>query len=326
MKTISGFIGLVIMFYLSFTLSAETEAVYTSFPYTFSLSSSAGLLAGRAEEIVYASSDSDERLSQLRWDIQPLFYAGMGLHFSRINPLEKWGIFADLSLRFGIPAKTGSMEDRDWQAEDGHLTNFSSHTNYTEGAFLLDFAPIGFSFPIFSLIVCKVYPVFSFMYFSWASKDGYIQYEQYNTDAYTSWEKRSYTGPVINYTQQWLIISQGIGVWAPFLKIFSASLAVQIGTAIQCIARDDHFLRNMRFIDTAYWGFYLEPKGEFVFAPHPRARIGLSAGYRLINGSRGASYTGSTGLDLPEEFTSSESTAGAGYGAFDIGLSVELRF
>ncbi|MDR0562285.1 MAG: omptin family outer membrane protease [Spirochaetaceae bacterium] len=306
MKTISGFIILVIMFCMSFRLSAEPS------PYTVSLAVSAGALVGQSEEIVYKLSNSDTYLSQLLWDMKPLAYIGTEFAISRKKPLEKWGVFSTISLKFGIPMETGVMEDRDWDSPDNRLTNFSSHDNYTQKAFLCDISPIGVSFPIVSSVLIRVYPVFSYMYFSWASRDGYLQYERYD------WETMPVSGPMINYSQSWMLASQGIGLWVPFLKVLSAGIDFQIGSVLSCTALDEHISRNVRFKDRISGGCFFEAKGVFTFSPISWLDITLSAGGRYITGSRGVSYMN----DDPTPV----SGAGAGYSVADIGLSVKARF
>jgi outer membrane protease len=305
MKTISGFIILVIMFCMSFRLSAEPS------PYTVSVGLLRGFLYGQSEEIVYKDSKGNDYLSQLLWDMKPLVYAGTEFNVSRRNPLEKWGFFSTISLKFGKPKETGIMEDRDWDSPDNHLTNFSSHDNYTQKAFLCDLSG-GFSIPSDSAVLIKSYITFSYMYFSWASQDGYLQYERYD------WETMPVSGPVINYSQQWFILAPGIGLWVPFLKVLSAGIDFQIGSVLSCTALDEHISRNVRFKDRISGGCFFEAKGVFTFSPISWLDITLSAGGRYITGSRGVSYMN----DDPTPV----SGAGAGYSVADIGLSVKARF
>jgi hypothetical protein len=54
--------------------------------YSFSLSSSFGIIDGYAEKLVYEYTGDDTLLSELIWDLKRLVYAGTALDFSRINP------------------------------------------------------------------------------------------------------------------------------------------------------------------------------------------------------------------------------------------------
>ncbi|MDR2483816.1 MAG: omptin family outer membrane protease [Treponema sp.] len=319
MKTISGFTFLVILLYIflcSPNLPAESP---DSGPYTFSVAASGGFLYGQSEEIVYKAPNSDACLSQLLWDMKPLWYAGTSFNFSQINPMEKLGFFMDLSLKFGIPSKTGTMEDRDWTAADGHLTNFSSHDNYTRGAFILDFSA-GLSVPIVSKALINLYLGFSYMNFSWDAHDGYIEYEKDN------WEKIPFYGPAISYSQEWRIFLLGIGLNIPF-KPFSIELSFQgsAGPFIYCADQDEHFSRNLQFRDYLSGGVLLEPRGGFAFSLHPKAELSLHIGWRYISGARGITKERETGLSAGGTFVKS-GEAGAGYSMLDTGLSVKVRF
>jgi outer membrane protease len=329
MKTIYSFTGLVIMFLMPLDLPAQTGGSKKPFPYAFSVAALTGFFYGQGEEIVYKTPDNDTYLSELLWDMKPLFYAGLGLACAQTNPLEKWGGFVSLSLKFGIPGKTGVMEDRDWiSPSHSRVTHFSSHDNYTQGALLLDISG-GLSFPVVSKVLIKAYLTFSYMRFVWDSQNGYVQYgtPQEGTD-YDPWNpslpKTPLYGPAISYIQEWFIAAPGIGADVPFLKIFSAGVTFHITPLLWCFARDEHFSRNLEFSDQTAFGLLLEPKVGFTFSPLPKLDIALAAGYRRILGSRGATYSRTTGLNGSENFIKNGS-AGAGYWALDLGLSVKVR-
>jgi outer membrane protease len=302
-------------FFMPPRVLAETISSDNAFPYTFSVGILTGFLYGQSEEIVY-KPNSKTKWSQLLWDTKPLFYVGAEVNFSRSNPMEKWGFFGDLSFKGGIPSGTGIMEDRDWDSTDNHLTNYSRHDNNTQAAFLLDFQP-GVSIPFDSKVLLKVSLAFSYMYFSWASQDGYLQYENYNDPKYQPWEKVPVSGPAINYIQHWFILAPGVGLWVPF-KVFSLGIDFHVTPLIWCNAYDQHVARNDYFDDHVWRGFLLEPKGAFTFSPHPKLSLTLSGSYRFINGPRGASY-------MNGKLTGDDG-AGAGYAVWDTGISVKWRF
>jgi outer membrane protease len=319
MKNIHGFTLLVSIVYVFFPRSSlYAETLPAPFPYTFSVASSGGMLFGAGEEIVYKTGD--DYLSQLLWNMRPLFYLGTDLHFSRINPLERWGFTLGLSLKFGLPGETGVMEDRDWQSADhARLTNFSSHENHTRGAFILD-AAAGVTVPFFSRLILGFYLGFSYMYFSWAAENGYYQYED------TQWTKTPLYGPAISYSQEWLVFFPGVSLTVPFLTRFSFSAGFAATSLLFCSAQDDHFQRQLRFQDTlTHRGLFLEPKASFTFSPRPKLDLTLSASYRYIRGLRGNSESLYTGQSASGAFEDS-GNAGAGFTALDAGLSVKIRF
>jgi outer membrane protease len=193
-------------------------------PYRISLAAGAGVLLGHAEEIVYKNSYEDTYLSQLLWDLKPMVYLGSALSLSRADPLAGLGAAADLSIKFGLPILSGTMEDRDWQnkTDPGMLTDFSSHNAYIQGAMLLDLSG-GISIPIASTVVIKPLVSFSYMRFSWIGKDGYGEYRKTVGGVYIDdWDKVTWQGTVISYDQNWIIFSPvGLGVFWPVRRSLS---------------------------------------------------------------------------------------------------------
>ena len=273
------------------------------------------MLYGAGEEIVYKTPDT--YLSQLLWDIKPLFYLGTDMGFSRVNPLAGWGVALGLSLKFGLPGEVGIMEDRDWQSDDhNHVTDFSSHENNIQGAVILDITA-GVTLPIASRLVLGVYLGFSYMRFSWAAENGYYQYED------TRWAEIPIYGPVISYSQTWFIFFPGLSLSVPFLKLFSWEARFAITPLLFCFAEDDHFARQLRFRDRLeHQGLFLEPALSLTVSPRPNLDISLSVSYRYL-GARGYSEAqNATGNGSYVE----AGNAGASFSALDAGLSVKIRF
>jgi outer membrane protease len=293
--------------------------------YTPSLEFDTGILYGHAEELVYAPGGG--RISRLDWEMKPLFYAGTVLDFSRADPLERAGFFVSLSMKFGIPAVTGVMEDRDWDNQ-GLLTDFSRHDNHTEGAVLLD-GLLGLSLPFRSLMVFSVYGAFSWMHFNWAGRDGYGQYlERVNYDPAIpvhSLPKEPYAGTVITYTQDWLFFSPGVSVLLPLSSLLFLKLSFQGSPFVYCAARDSHITTTTEFRDRILWGLYLEPGAELGFTFHRRCSLSLSVSYRMLDGNRGTSWLRSAGHGQNGFFTKLADQSGAAIHALDAGLSFKIR-
>jgi outer membrane protease len=340
MKTITGFMFFVSIWYMFFivpSLSAETETEVPRkvFPYTFSVSSLAGLIIGQGEEIVYKYETGDVYLSELLWELKPLFYAGSLLSFSQANPWEKFGFFGDLSLKFGVSRYTGTVEDRDWASgENDNLTNFSSHDSYTDGALLLDVST-GLSFPMPIGPLFKMFIGCSFMRFKWTAHDGYYQYaKELSQGVYEEWdesiEKKAVYGPVMAYSQQWVSFTLGSSLHIPLSAFFTLGFSFQMGPMVFCVAQDDHLLsgKQKQFVDFVYRGILLEGRGELVFSFRERLALSLYCGYRRIQGGRGESYSRSSGSGGDGTFIRERSfdSAGAGYTALDTGLALKVRF
>jgi outer membrane protease len=288
--------------------------------YTFSVSPQGGLLWGQGEEQVYRDSSSDDLLSQLLWDMKPLWYLGAALDFSQREPSKKWGGFATLSAKFGIPAETGSMEDRDWQAPGPELTNYSWHNNNTESAIILDLTG-GINIPLKSLFVLRFSLGLSYLHFSWAARDGYYLYG-IGTDRYGS-----VSGAVISYSQDWLLLPFGVSFAILPGSRFSGSLHFSAGPALIFIGRDTHHRRNLMFLDNISGGYTLEPGAELLFSPHERVSLGLHFSWRSITASpHGESYYATLTGGSPGDFVYLDNLAGGLFQTLDLGLGVKIHF
>jgi outer membrane protease len=332
MKTLGIVTCCVLLGYLAgiaSPLGAETVgAGGFRFPYTFSAAASAGLIYGQGEEIVYKNPGNDSYLSQLLWDMKPLFYVGSSLNFSRSNPREGIGIFSDLTVRLGIPAGTGKMEDRDWLASDSYLTHLSSHHNETQGSLFLDFS-LGFSFPVFPRILFKFYGSLVYMSLSWSARDGYFQYAAEDNNGYPPWDesipKVYMFGTVINYSQKWLIISPGIALSVSLFPFLEAEFSFQIGPPVLCAAQDEHIQKKVIYRDDLSGGIYLEPRGKLIFSPLTRVELSLECSYRMIKGSRGVSSYRASDTERYVRISNFDD-AGAAYSALNAGLFVKVLF
>jgi outer membrane protease len=296
--------------------------------FSFAIAPQTGLLYGQAEEIVYPSTTKAPYLSQLLWDLKPLFYYGALFNFSYQKTMSPWGFFSDLSFKAGIPGMTGTMEDRDWQSvENDELTNFSSHDNQT-AEFLWFDASAGIFVPLRHQSQLRLSIAVSYMHFAFSGFDGYATYARGKNDSgeYYSIDDSPYeytfSGSVIHYSQDWLIIAPAISLNARFLNYFSGGLSFQISPLIICADEDEHVLTDTTFRDYTRWGLFLEPRGRLTFSPVPRFELSLDMAYRFITGSRGESYQAPTGTG---EFLPS-GEAGTGLSFMDSALALKVRF
>jgi outer membrane protease len=327
MKSITAFAVLVIIMIFPRPLSAQ-EKLNES--YAFSLNPVFGLIYGQAEEIVYPDERKykAELLSQLLWDIKPVFYYGLALDFSRIEPLEKWGFFSNLSLKYGISGMSGKMEDRDWQSiENDALTNFSKHDNLTKELFMMGFTA-GFSFPLPQGFLLKALADVSYKRFCFSGSGGYLEYARQIGDGiyapiadnpditkYPDGEK------VINYTQDWLVFAPGISLAFYVIRQFFAELSFQISPLVLCADLDEHLGRNLQFRDYTRGGLYLEPGLRLSYIAGKRMEISLAGSWQKILGARGPTYSrriGQGDYKIGGE-------AGTGLSLMDLSLNVKVR-
>jgi outer membrane protease len=325
MRNITVLIGLVII------LCAQPVVAQNERPYSFSLGSQFGFFYGQAEEIVYPSSEfKADLLSQLLWDMKPVFYIGLLADFSRRNPMEKWGGFANLSFKYGLPRKSGKMEDRDWESyENTALTSFSSHDNQTNKLFLLDLSA-GFSVPLNRIILLKAYLNVSYMHLGFSGFNGYGKYARgnppYSGKYYPIDDNptlKDYYGKVINYTQNWFHIAPGVSFGFFFHKNFSAELSFAISPLIFCNDEDQHLTTNVQFLDIMRGGLLIEPGLNFSFIANKWIELSLGCSWRHISKTRGETYWRKP---IGEGAYFQQGMAGAGFSFIDTGFSLKVHF
>jgi outer membrane protease len=325
MRNITAFAGLVIILWGAQTISAQDERQYS-----LAVSPQFGFIYGQTEEIVYPSSGYKAHLlSQLLWDMKPVFYNGLLLDFGRTQPMEKWGFFSALSFKSGISGKSGKMEDRDWLSrENDALTCYSFHDNTTNKLLLLDISA-GFSFPINRILLFKTFIIMSYMHFSFSGFDGMGTYAQYlgngkyapitdNPEVY------SFIGEkVINYTQDWFYAAPGVSLRLYIHRNFFTELSFAISPFIYCADKDQHLTTNTEYQDYTQGGFFVEPEINLSLIASKWIEFSLECSWRYISGTKGKTYQRSP---IGSGFYFQNGRAGVGLSMIDASFGVKIRF
>jgi outer membrane protease len=312
MKNIAVLAVLVII------LSAYSYAEENKRNYCFSFGPQFGFVYGQAMEYVYPlpGETKNELLSELIWDMKPVFYYGVQAELGRIDMMSGLGFFASLSFKAGIPADSGVMEDRDWMSpENSGLTRFSSHTNRTNEFFMLD-AAAGVSFPVKSFLYIKPFISAAWMRFSFTGRDGYGIYDDCEP------KELDFTGTKgISYQQDWLQIAAGFSAGTNIFYPFTFNISFQITPLTYCAATDNHHLRNTIFRDFTGLGVFIEPSFNVSFIIK-QMEFSLQFAYRHIGKSKGESYINQndTGFYL------GANKAGAGLSMLDSRFLAGIRF
>jgi len=284
--------------------------------YSFSLCPQFGFFYGHAEEIVYPTNTKAELLSLLIWDMKPVFYYGFLMDFSPVKPMERLGFFLDLSLKFGIPGPSGVMEDKDWMStEITDFTNYSIHDNITEEIFLLDFSA-GLSVPVCNIFLVKPFINISYMNLNFYGENGSGIYALYNPPGY------SFSGKVINYSQEWFFVAPGVSVGYGYNGNLSAEISFMITPLVSCLDLDEHIQRNIQFRDTMTGGIMIEPGLRLFLAVSKWLGISFDISWRYIGGTRGPTY-----MRLPIGFGNykQEGEAGAGLSILNTALLLKVK-
>lgn len=283
--------------------------------YVFSFGTQFGFVYGQAFELVYPTpgETKGELLSELRWDMKPVFYYGIKLDFNLADIMSRPGFFSSVSYKTGIPADSGVMEDRDWMSqENGDLTHFSSHTNKIGDFYWLD-AVVGASVPVKNYFYIKPFLSGSWMRFSFTGRDGYGEYP---------WGSVSFEGEeVIHYKQDWLLVAAGFSIGTKLLSPFSFDISFQISPLTYCADKDEHLTTETTYVDITSISLFLEPKGSFSFTLE-RIEFSLEFAYRYIGNTSGETYINSG----DGNYYLSSNEAGAGLSLSDLRFFVKLKF
>jgi outer membrane protease len=295
--------------------------------YRFSIGPQFGFANGQALEVVYPENTKAELLSELRWDMKPLYYLGVRFDIDSMENDKRPVFFSSLSFKAGIPGDSGIMEDRDWLSkENGALTHYSNHANRTAEFYWLDITA-GVSMPVKNYFYLKPFLSGSWMRFSYSARDGYGIYakETGNPQTYYPIENNPYrsffSGIVIRYTQNWLLAAAGCTIGAKLPPLFTFELSFQISPLTFCIDKDEHLSRNYTYLDYTGWGLYLEPMARFLFAAR-RLEFSFEYAWRYIGNTKGETFLSDSGGD----FYSLNGKAGAGLSITESRTVVKIRF
>jgi len=292
--------------------------------HNFSYGVSVGLLQGASEEIVYRNSSSNDYLSLLIWQLDPLFYFGVdfGYHWrpsdSDGSLLAKAlsGFYFDAALRYGLPASTGLMEDRDWINHPSWLTHYSFHENRATFAIFAGL-DIGKSFTLYNDFGLRAFLSYDLMLFSYAASGGTFLYPQ--TDEGHFFDPGA--GDVVTYKQSWHVFSPGVSLHGPFNSHFALELFFKASPLILSSSYDNHLSRNLLIInESMLYGLFFEPGLVLTWTPGPSFTLSLSLGYKDLSGSRGNST-----YRYPAETSTYRNVGGSGFSAFDINLSARFK-
>jgi len=263
-------------------LFSAVKPVYSQ-EYSFSFGPLAGFVYGQSFELVYALYEPAEFLSELVWDMKPVFYLGSQFDFGLHDITARPGFSASLLFKAGIPAESGFMENRDWTSMvHSNLTHYSKHTNRTKQFLWLDLHA-GASIPLTGIFYIKPVLVFSWMHFSFSGIDGYRTY------AHENWEYIPFKGEVITYKQDWLLAGGGIIIGAYTGSFLQFELSFKYTPFTYCAAEDHHIIKNTVFRDYTGWGHFIEPAGNITLKLD-KADLMLEYAYRRIGNTKGVSY------------------------------------
>jgi outer membrane protease len=278
-------------------------------PFVYNLSFSSGFMYGTSYEIVYRNSSGKDYLSELQWDLKPLFFIGSNF---LMEPDNRNGFLSGLGIKVGIPGKTGSMIDRDWVYTPGVLSHFSSHDNKTRGSFHFDIYT-GYQFLFNNFFYIRPFASFEYNLFVMAGRNGYFNYPG---------GSGTFTGTVITYNQHWFLIYSGI-TFGMLPGRFNIKGSIKITPLVFCIGDDDHVARSTRFVDYMFGKIAVEPSIDISFVLNSRYSLGINGSYKFFYGARGDTYIDTYSNKFPVYKNSN--TGGAGLELFEAAVYFRLK-
>jgi outer membrane protease len=322
MRNITALPVLVIIIFLLSTVnpaySQEDESRFH-----FSAGWQSGLVYGKAVEIVYPVPEETkgELLSELLWDMKPVYYLGVQLDFNYAALKRDPGFFGSLSFKAGIPRDSGNLEDRDWRSNTtSDLTHFTTHTNKTLNFIWLDaLIGAGSSLPRLPYFYIKQFISFSWSYFSFSGRDGggkhWIGSPLENN--------LTWTGEVIRYRQHWLLIGGGFSFGTKIFDPVNFEISFRVSPFTYCAAVDEHMYEGSvynEYHDFTSLGLYYEPSFGISFTIR-KFELSFAVSYRFIGRTNGNSYKNENN----SSFELIENKAGAGLSVFDTRLLLKLH-
>ena len=286
-----------------------------------------GFIHGQALELVYSlpHDTKNDLLSELRYDMKPVFYYGLTASFGKKNPYISPGFLASLSFKAGVPGYSGTHENRDWMSnEDDALTNFSSHTNNTKEMLIADII-LGATIPAASNIYIKTFITGGWTRFSFSGSDGYLQYAKLGVDGYGSIkdaEKKPCYGEVITYQQDWLLLAFGVSIGTTLIHPLSFDFSLKLSPLTYCAATDHHLLRNDVFKDFTKFGFYFEPEINASILLK-QFELSLNFAYRYIGRTKGTTFIK---YHDSSAYSPASNKAGAGLSVYDTRFLAVFHF
>lgn len=303
------------------------------------------------EQVLLKKSEySSDKLSELEWEYKPELYGG-----AKVSGGWRF-ILGEAFFSAGIPMKTGTTYDSDWQnlkhsGNDDYLykTNYSESDNYLEHDISTG-VKVGADFKVFKndIIQLNVNPFLGFDYnnMSFTAKDGYKWYgKSMNTNrqyAYNDTDHQNagkfkntsanYDGRDIEYKRQNFITWIGFNATAKLPFNLSANLGFQVSPYIYTESVDYHVLTSTIYLDIAEGAFSaFKWNVGASYRINQRNSVSLSANWFYLNAITGNTYSKSyskyksDGEKFFKNEKSSTTDCGAGQFYFDLSLSWKFK-
>ncbi|WP_407427690.1 omptin family outer membrane protease [Treponema sp.] len=329
-------------FLLSLTFAFFSFSLFAVSLKDFSLSVEPlfGMKWGQLDEYVFSNKSyfSDDKLSELNWEIKNELQAGLKL-------CGGWkGIFAETKFTAGIPRASGIMKDSDWQniqyaaASGGNTiqTNYSESDNHIDHDFSFEIKG-GYEFKLLEKFRIKPSLGFEYNNIKFTASNGTYWYgntvgtSSYNNYgpyyAYNNSENQTtgeLTGDVIDYKRisYYLWLGSDFSFYPYYNFIINAGFFV--APYFYAVSYDSHLLRSLDFADLTI-GYFSAFKGHIGFEAKitEKHSIIMASEYCYLGIVRGDDYQKSSSSATYTKSSTSDGGAGAKW--FDLSLSYRFK-
>lgn len=234
-----------------------------------------GMSYGELGEYVFTST---KKLSELNWDVKPVFTAGLSL-----GAVYKDRFTLGFAWQSGYTRNSGIMEDSDWQASDPSIkTNYSRSEAFTDAFHETDLNA-GVVFKIDDIFFLSFHTGYQFKYFQMVARNGYLQYDPLPYDApYTTGSKVPMYGMVMRYRQAWHIPYMSLDGKVNLFDGWSLFVSLAYSPAVFCRALDNHLLLDDDYYDSMNWGQYLSVQAGITWKLNAYLSLSMAVQYEYI--------------------------------------------
>ena len=321
------FISLIFAFFSLSIFALNVE------DFSLSVEPMMGIRNGQIDEYVFLKNSkySDDKLSELNWEIKNEIIMGAKLHSSWRH------FFSELSFSFGIPRNSGEMRDSDWlniqytnQSSYLYKTNYSESDNHLDNDFSFGIKG-GYDFLIKERFHIKPAIAFDYSNIKFTAKGGTCWYGKSKTGggyyAYNDQKNQTastLSGSVIDYKRvsDYLWLGSDFSVTLP--KNFIINAGFFFSPYAYVVSYDTHLVRGDEFADLTI-GYFSAFKGNLgtTYEITKRHSVSLTAAFFYLKTIRGDSYSKKSGENFFKNLDSTKGGAGAKY--FDITVSYKFK-
>lgn len=300
-----------------------------------------GLRRGQIDEYVFLkkSNFSNDKLSELNWEIRPEWYYGFNIH----GGLKQF--FVETGLKFGVSGETGQMMDSDWlnaqttskkAAGHDYKTCYSEHDNHLD--YDINFKiKSGFEFKIFEIFGIK--PSFSYDYqnikFTGKNGKGFYGYGKdqnfYNENKYyaayddtANQYVKEFSGRVITYQRELSLLWLGSDFSVDLPLHFSLTAGFFFAPYVYAVSYDCHLTKNEDYADLtkgSFSAFKWNLGAEYKL--NDRHSFSIIASWFRMNELRGENYEKESSKSSFKKSSAVDGGAGARY--FDLCFSYRFK-